>query len=535
MTFNEDANALLADYQNFISSNLDTSSLDRSDAKISRIIHYNDLNAVRQRISNWVAARLTARHVYVPDWTDLIRVYDYVIIDCHVTGIINGIKQRIKAKEWVIKNASGVTDDELTKQLKTRWFSRYMDWFVEAMFFPYSLIELGDYKDNRFSDIKLIEREYVVPQWKSVKMYLGGAAVPGFNTHTSSFGTILDEPRQERGNFLLEHFESPDRINDYIFVENPIHDLGLLDMASPHALGKMGSLTFFLDYLQKFVVPFRVGKTDINDNPRRNNMVAMMENWGASGYAVTDLEDVIESLSQGGTAVAPFTELFKYSNNEISKAFVSAVGIFDEKNFVGSAEAGERMMDYIITAYCTELEYSVNDELIPRLAQRDRKYARKTFEFATKEVISFTARVDAVTKLATSFDLDPEEVGEKVDMKISKKEMPAQLPGAQPQSTREKVVEKKEELKVQNIYPAEMVENAERALKYLGISKKTSTYTPFAELIISNTYPDLTTLRDISNMVDNIEPYTKSMESVEFDLSGGKAGKEWAIEQLKRK
>ena len=537
MTFNEDAKTLLADYQNFISSNLDVSKLDQSDAKISSIIHYNDLNAVRQRISNWVAARLTARHVFVPDWTDLIRVYNYVVIDCHVTGIMNGIKQKIKSKEWVIKNTSGDTDDELTKQLKTKWFSRYQDWFTEALFFPYSLIELGDYKDNRFSDIKLIKREYVVPQWKSVKLYLGGAAMPGFNQHVQGTGHLLGIPRQDKGNFLLEHFESPERINDYIFVENPIHDLGLLDMASPHALGKMGSLTFFLDYLQKFVIPFRVGKTEISDTLRRDNMTAMLANWGASGYANIDLQDEIELLAQSGTAVAPFTELFKYSNNEMSKAFVSAVGIFDEKNFVGSAEAGERMMDFIITAYCTELEYSINDELIPRLAQRDRKYAGKTFEFTTKEVISFTSRVDAVTKLATVFDLDPEEVGEKVDMKIAKKEMPEQLPGAQPKSTKEKVVEKKEDLKVQNIYPAEMVENVKRAAKYTEIKKINAPelIADIARTIISNLKLETNQADIVAKMSIVKESYSKDIQAVWTDLLGGKAGKEWAIEQLKRK
>lgn len=418
MIFNEDAKQLLSDYTDFISRNVDVSTINNTDYDISQIIHYNDLNAVKQRISNWVSARLTARHAYVPDWTDLIRVYDYVVIDSHVTGIINGIKQKIKAKEWSVKKSNGEIDEDLTRQLKTRWFSRYQDFFVEAMFFPYSLVELGEYKDSRFDDIRMIKREYVVPQWKSVKLYLGGSAVPSYNHHFALTGTMLGQPRQEPGNYLLEYFESEDRINDYIFMQNPIHDLGLLDMASPHALGKMGSYTFFLDYLQKFVIPFRLGKTELNDNPRRNNMVAMMENWGASGYAVTDLLDEVELLSQSGSATAPFTDLFTYSNNEISKAFASAVGIFDEKNFVGSAEAGERMLDYIVQSYCTEMEYNINDELIPRLVQRDGKYKGKEFDFISKEVIPYRERVDAIIKLATEFNLDPEEVGEMVDMTI---------------------------------------------------------------------------------------------------------------------
>ncbi len=532
MNFNEDSKQLLVDYTNFISRNIDISKVNPDD-KISDIIHYNDLNAVKQRISNWVSARLTARHAFVPDWTDLIRVYDYVIIDCHVTGIINGIKQKIKSKEWSIKDANGEINEELTKQLKTRWFSRYQDYFVEAMFFPYSLVELGDYKDGRFNDIQQIKREYVVPQWKSVKMYLGGAGVPRYNHHNPLMGTTLGQPRQELGNYMLLHFESEERINDYIFMQSPLHDLGLLDMASPHALGKMGSYTFFLDYLQKFVIPFRMGKTDINDNSRRGNMISMMDNWGASGYAVVDLMDEIELLSQSGSTTAPFTDLFTYSNNEISKAFASAVGIFDEKNFVGSAEAGERMLDYIVQSYCTEMEYNINDELLPRLAQRDSKFKGKEFDFASKEVIPFNERVEAVTKLAPHFELNPDEVGELVDLEIGKKEIEPIIEKVENEPIKEVKEIAKEEPKA--IYPAEMVENAKRALKYLNIKKIELPGHLTASNIVENTPLGSIAINRIADASECHKSYTSDVKAVEFDLLGGKSGKEWAINQLKSK
>jgi hypothetical protein len=618
MTFNEDSKALLGDYQNFLSRNIDLNNVDRNQ-DISKIIYYNDLNAVKQRISNWVSGRLLARHVYVPDWTDLIRVYDYVIIDAHVTGIINGVKQKIKSKEFAIKNAKGDIDEDLTKLLKTRWFSRYQDYFIESLFFPYSLVELGDYKNSRFNDIKQIKREYVVPQWKSVKLYLGGSGVPRYNVQMGQMGTIMGEPKQEEGSYTLEWFESPERIDDYIFMQNPIHDLGLLDMAAPHALGKMGSFTYFLDYLQKFVIPFRVGKTNINDPKRRTNMDTMLANIGGNGYAALDLDDELEFMAQSGSTTAPFTDLFKYSNNEISKAFVSAVGIFDEKNFVGSAEAGERMMDYIVQAYCTEMEYNINDELIPRLSQRDKRYVGKEFDYVSKEVIPYMERVDAVVKLSQEFNLNPEEVSELVNMEIIpdpsisgeegmdgidkiKQEAQSRLKGTvggvqgilgvqkqvaegiTPYSagiailleiygfsekiareilgdpkdikgtqlgveevtelekgTKEKQEEVKKEVKKDikevepvALYPDKMIENAKRALKYLEISKKSNVYDTSANFILSNTIPDMNTLLKMSNIKESNDAYTKSIESVEFDLNGGKEGKEWAIKQLNK-
>ncbi len=625
-----DPDVLRDKYRNILRHHVDKNDLNKKENKIANLIYYNDLNAVRQRISDWVAGRLIARHAFVPDWTDLIRVFDYVFIDAHVFGIINGIKQKIKGKEFVIKNLSNEIEPELTKHLETKWFSRYQDFFVESLFYPYSLVELGEYINGKFDNIKMIKREYVVPQWRSVKMFLYGTTVPKYQTHFPQTGTRLGDITEDPSSYLLDYFEGEERINDYIFMECPLHDLGLLDIAAPHALGKMGSYSLFLDYLQKFVIPFRHGRTELNDPRRKDNMINMMEDWAGSGYAVTDLQDEIELLSQSGTSIAPFSELFKYSNNEISKAFASAVGIFDEKNFVGSAEAGERMLDKLVQAYCEELIYNVNDELIPRLSQRDTRYVGKSFEFVNKEVIPYTERVDAIIKLTQAgFNLNPEEVSEKVDMEIIvpevlegeelaeadkiRQESQSRLKGTvggvqgvlQIQSSvaqsitqydagivmlmefygvdeelakrilgdegkiKETMMEKKqveEEMrKIQQqqtqqededqesseeeqedegndatnvIYPKEMVENVERALKYAKVAKfdlnKYQDLTIVANSIINGEKLSSKNIDWISKAKIINEPYTKNVSAVWMDMLGGQAGKEWANKQLKK-
>lgn len=512
---------LAAHYSNVLRRNVDIGKLKKGQADpISDLIHYNDLNAVKQRISNWVSARLIARYHLTPDWTDLIRVYDYVFIDSHVIGIINGIKQKIKGKEFSILDQKGEIDEELTKHLRTKWFSKYIGYFIESFFYPYSLVELGEYKEGKFKDIDLIKREYVVPQYKAVKMFLYGTAVP---VHLSPYpGLGKQKPKDTKVglNYTLDYFESPERVNDYIYMPCPLHDLGLLDMAAPHAIGKMGSYTLYLDYLQKFVIPFRWGQTNINDPLRKNNMDSMMSAWGGSGYAVTDLEDTISLLEQGGSNTAPFTDLFTYSNNEISKAFASAVGIFDEKNFVGSAEAGERMLDALISAYCSEFEYNANDELLPRLALRDKRFLGKTFEYVDKEVVPYAQRVDAVVKLASVFKLKAEEVSEKTGFDLEEKEVPEQLQAPK--------IEEKEEIK-----PTKgMVENAERALKYvaikeLDIDRKVILIADKIKEDQPLQPEDLLNIRDIPIDTGG-KPYVKSINSVIFDLLGGKEGKELA-------
>jgi len=531
--FNRDIREIGNMYDAALRSKITPDQLNKKDNPISELIFYNDLNSAKQRISDWVASRLTARHVFVPDWSDLIRVYDYVFIDSHVFGIINGIKQKIKGKEFTISDPNGEINTILTNELQTRWFSRYTDYFIESFFYPYSLVELGDYVDGKFNDLTMIKREYIVPQYKSVKMYLAGSSVPKYvqNWPQSGVKMTVTDP----GAYMLDYFEGDERINDYIFMQCPLHDLGLLDMASPHALGKMGSLSFYLDYLQKFVVPFRHGRTDLQDPLRRGNMDAMMAAWGAAGYAVTDLMDEIQIIEQSGSATAPFTDLFTYSNNEISKAFASAVGIFDEKNWVGSAEAGERMLDAIVSAYCKEFEFNVNDELLTRLAIRDKRYVGKRFEYVSKEVIPYAQRIDAIVKLATIYKLDTEEVSEKSDFKIEEKEIPEQLqlPFAEKKGEKEEI---KKEVKENPIIPTkEMMENAERALKYVNIKKlKIQPEIIGIAVKMANKLPlnkdDF--LMIVDKPIESYKPYSESNESVIFDLCGGKPGKELAKKHI---
>ena len=67
-------------------------------SKITELIDYYNLDAAKQDIKDWHDARLLALDYMIPDWTDLIRVYDDVMVDAFLSGII----MTIKLKEWAM-------------------------------------------------------------------------------------------------------------------------------------------------------------------------------------------------------------------------------------------------------------------------------------------------------------------------------------------------------------------------------------------------------------------------------------------------
>ena len=370
------------------------------DIDVLEKIQFDNLFAVKQNIQDWLESRLDAIDVYLPDWTNYIRVLEDVMSDAHINSIITSVKNKVKGKEFGIYT-NGVWNEEKTNMIKKPWFKKYLDYVVESIFYPYSLIFLGDYVNGELK-LKLIPREYVTPQYNFIKQ---GLFIATRGTHGWDY-------------------TSPQMRPYYIFV--PSHTkLGLIDVAAPHALGKKHMTIYWWRYAEIFGLPWRIGKTDMQDPSRKANMENAVKNAGNSMSMVIDKDgDEVEFLnSQGHDVYNLFKEYFSYANNEISKAFAGAIGIFDEKSFVGSAESGERIFDDYIQAYCSHIEDITRTELIPRLANTyNFPYTENDeFRFTYKQYISFKDKLATIQSLTPYYEFDDEEVSEAIGFKVQRK------------------------------------------------------------------------------------------------------------------
>lgn len=368
---------------------------------VSKFIQYNDLFAYKQDIKDWVDSRLLAITTHVPDWTNYIRVLEDIVVDAHISSIITTIKNKVKLKEWAICNADGTENEEVTELLDKEWFYKFMDYVIESIFYPYSLVFLGDMK-NWNLDISMIPREYVTPQYEMIKKTLY------VSNDSPSAGWKYTDPK------LAPY---------YIFVPSD-RQLGLLDVAASHALGKKHMLIYWWRYAEKFGIPFAKGHTDINDDLRRGNMETMLDQMGNSPWGVFDNDDDVTFESPKDVdAYQVFKEQLLYSNNEISKAFAGAIGIFDEKSFVGSAEVGERIFDDYIQSYCVKVTNNSNNELIPRLINTYKFPIPQGayFKFINREKVSFDQKLQSINTLLPYYSISPEEINNKLGIEVETK------------------------------------------------------------------------------------------------------------------
>ena len=356
---------------------------------------------VRQRedVGDWRHALLLAESADHPDRTELIKIFKDVDLDGHITGIVSSIKNKIKSKPFMIVNAQGEIDEDKTALFEKEWFFKFIDFIVEAPFWGYTLVQLGDIKDDGFPDIQMIPREYVVPERELVKK-------------------DLFEGRNRNGQNAFFYNQPP--LKDWFIFIGEKKDMGLFNKATPHALSKKNLFTEMWEYGELFGMPIRVGHTDLNDTNRRKNMEDMVRQMGSAPWAVLADEDKIDFIERQSTDPSNvFIKPIKLSNEEISKAFAGQVATFDEKSFVGSAEVQERMFNEFIITFMRNTKFIINNQLITRMVFHRMIPSGFSFKWKAEEILSIIDKAKIITEFAkVGFAIDPETVTQEVGIKI---------------------------------------------------------------------------------------------------------------------
>ncbi len=362
-----------------------------------RLIHRSTTQTSAD-LRDWRNAKDRVTDVFNPSNEDLMDIYeDITNNDGHIRGIIETIKNKIKAKDFLLVDSDGEVDEEETKKIQKAWFLKWVDWIVEARFFWYSLVQLGDIVDDGYPDIALVPRDFVVPQKKAVK--------------------------KDRDFFLSANsffYESPQLRDGLIMVESDV--FGLFNIATPHAIAKRALFDSGWMYSEIYGIPPRIAKTDISDQIQKDNMVKMMERSGSALWVVIDKEDELEYGDSGSTGSTDvFLTMIKGSNDEVSKALTGGVGMADEKSFVGSVEAQERLLFEFVGSFIRDVRHSTNEELLPRMVKQGIMKDGLKLKVPHEQGLTVLEKKEIIKDLAAFFTFTPETVTREVGIEVEEK------------------------------------------------------------------------------------------------------------------
>jgi len=377
----------------------------------ARIIPRN-LERISKDISKWRQAQQDAEDLGNPERTELMQIYKDVLDDSQV---YSNIQIRIA------KSTSGhlgiYKDNEFDEAISNffvdnkgfalPWLRRFLTYAEWAKFYGAEAINLGPWRNNKFEWIKKLPEENLVPQWS---------------------GFIFDYEMAfiKDGTNFMRYDDK--KIVNWLIPVGETNDLGLLNKITPYMIWKevFGSWSMHADLYGQ---PLRIGKTNIADPERKQNMMDMLAAMTQGAYAAIDMEDIIELIQeQKSDPYNIYKELINVCDEAISKLILGGTMVTDSGSSRSQSEVHERTMGDVIYMDKIDLQTLVNEKLIPRMQKLniipEGEYA---MVWDMDETLSITEWANVFQQLSLAgFKPTTEEVQNKVGLELQEIEQPEQ-------------------------------------------------------------------------------------------------------------
>lgn len=162
----------------------------------------------------------------------------------------------VMARSFKIVDMKGDENEEAVHFFDQSWFKRLMRYALDSIYWGHSLIELGDLCTDGdgcicYSDVKLIPRKHVIPEYGRVITDLGQDWTTGIDYRQPPFSDWLIEAGR------------PD-------------DLGLYLKAASQTIPKKNMLAFWDTFGEIFGMPMRIARTTSRDQKEIDRLDKML-------------------------------------------------------------------------------------------------------------------------------------------------------------------------------------------------------------------------------------------------------------------
>jgi hypothetical protein len=374
-------------------------------------IENSDLFRKTFTIADWSDAVDIAEDVDFPERIELARLYKNLIDDDSIFQTMQirtskSVKGSLKIVDKENNEIEGITDQFFKPDGNPlKWFRDWMKLQVDAKYYGAVLIAFGDIKDNKFESVKKVDYKNVVPEKNLIIR----------NTDYATYGNGAN----------MIPFDRPP-IADWCYL---VHDgdprsLGLLNKCAPYYIWKNDSLGNWSLFQELFGVDTKVGKTDTSDPERRKDMDAALANSEGAAYITIHTDDEVEFVaSKVGDSYNTFKEPNLYYDKAINKIILGQTSLAEDKSFVGSAEIQEEAGQDVIMFDKFDISDNFEEQLIPFMQFHGMIPEGDYFLiWDMQEKVTMSEMAEIINKLAAHYDISEEEVSERFNIQMTKKE-----------------------------------------------------------------------------------------------------------------
>lgn len=320
---------------------------------LSRIISPVAISRRRQDIGTWREALTQAELAWYPQRVLMQEMYADTIINAHVQACIQKRKNLTLLKGFHFCDSEGKTNKELTALFTKKWMYDFISYCLDAKFFGYSLIKLGDCVNNEFPDVGIIRRSNVSPDRLNVTRYAYSISGVDFTS---------------------------DDVSDWHVWIPTVTDVGAQVQTKPCGYGLLYPVSYYEiflrnqtgnrgDYVEVFGQPLKHAKTHKRAGFERDHLEGALRNMAGNSYIITDVDDEVVFIDGStGKGNEIFDSSEKSHESKISKVMLGHASALDATpGKLGGDDPAEKALKDIQSTDCRDLEHIINTELIPRL------------------------------------------------------------------------------------------------------------------------------------------------------------------------
>lgn len=311
------------------------------------------LQRLRHDVQMWREAITEAENAWYPHRVKMQRMYIDTILSGHTLACISRRKNLTLLKEWEIINESEEPNEEVKKLLNHKWFHYVLEYALDAQFYGYSLIALGDLVDNKFPNVQPIRRWNVSPDRLNVAQFI--YSLSGVN--------FLDEPYNDWHLWVT----TAGQLGVSQVGYGLLYNVALYEIMCRNLIGNNA------DASEMYGMPIRVGTTTKTEGEERDTFEQALANMGSAGYIVKDQLDTIELVesSIAGQGFKIYGDFEKRLETKISKLILGHADAMDsvpgKLGNQGELSPAQQALDDIMQIDSNFVEEFVNNNLFPKL------------------------------------------------------------------------------------------------------------------------------------------------------------------------
>jgi phage gp29-like protein len=364
------------------------------------------LQRLRHDVAMWREAVSEAENAWYPHRVKMQRLFIDTILNGHVFSLMDRRKDLTLLRDWCFKDEKGEEVEAIKDMFNQNWFDTIIGYSLDALFFGYSLISLGDIEGDQFKSTSLIRRWNVSPDRINVAEFI----------YSLSGAKFADEPYKDWHLWVPTNSENGVGTCGY----GLFYKIALYEIFLRNTLGYNG------DFVELFAMPYRIGKTTKTEEGERAELENAIQNMGSAGWAIIDPMDEIEFLesSISGTGYTAYESLEMRCEKKVSKIILGHSDAIDSTPGKLGATQGE---DNPIAAALRDkqvrdgkfIERTVNGQLLPKMRNLGFKIPEGIrFEYKNdQEKEAFRTKQDASNKVTAEIAQVMKNAGLKMDPK----------------------------------------------------------------------------------------------------------------------